>query len=228
VRKDQERHSVSVIALIVALVLSGAAGWWLHLRPEAEVDPGTIEELTPRLAGWVGVDIPIDEGVERMLRADSQIQRRYVDDTGSIVWLYVGYYGTARGGRPEHTPWVCYPSAGWEIESSDEIALIEASSAADASHANEMIVVRDGQRRLVHFWYATHRRTGIASETALTLDHLAGRLSLAGRADGALVRISTPIRHDGLEPARERLSRFTAALLPEIKRRWPVSRTANG
>jgi hypothetical protein len=91
-----------------------------------------------------------------------------------------------------------------------------------------MIVVRDGQRRLVHFWYATHRRTGIASETALTLDHLAGRLSLAGRADGALVRISTPIRHDGLEPARERLSRFTAALLPEIKRRWPVSRTANG
>ena len=70
----------------------------------------------------------------------------------------------------------------------------------------------------MHFWYATHRRTGIASETALTMDHLAGRLSKAGRADGALVRISTPIGNRGVLEARARLQRFKELLLPEVQR----------
>jgi EpsI family protein len=222
--RDHEPRSIPVAALIAALLVSGGVGWWLHLRPHAEFDPESIEGITFELAGWEGKDIPISEGVERMLRADSHVQRAYVNEAGEKLWLYVGYYGTSRGGRPEHTPWVCYPSAGWRIESSSEIALIEGSNPGERSRANEILVERDGVQRLVHFWYATHRRSGIASESALTIDHLAGRLSVAGRADGALVRISTPIDDRGIARARKRLRRFTDSLIPEIRNRWPGSK----
>jgi hypothetical protein len=97
------------------------------------------------------------------------------------------------------------------------------AGAVESDSVNEILVERDGQRRLVRFWYTTHRRSAIASETGLTLDHLAGRLSMAGRADGALVRISTPIGIGGLEPARERLRVFSQDLVPEIRGRWPAS-----
>jgi EpsI family protein len=222
--RDDQPRSIPVAALIAALLLSGAVGWWLHLRPHAEFDPESIEGLTFDLGGWEGRDIPISEGVEQMLRADSHVQRVYVNEAGETLWLYVGYYGTSRGGRPEHTPWVCYPSAGWRIESSSEIALAEGANSGEGSLANEILVERDGTQRLVHFWYATHRRIGIASEMALTIDHLAGRLSVAGRADGALVRISTPIADLGIERARKRLRRFTDSLIPEIRHRWPGSK----
>ena len=50
------------------------------------------------------------------LRADFNLQRAYTGPAGSLIWLYLGYYGTDRGGRPEHTPRGCYTGAGWGIE----------------------------------------------------------------------------------------------------------------
>ena len=44
-----------------------------------------------------GRRISISEGIEAMLRADAQVQRRYRNASGEIIWLYVGYYGTKRG-----------------------------------------------------------------------------------------------------------------------------------
>ena len=33
------------------------------------------------------------------------------------IWVYIGYYGTERGGRPEHVPRGCFTGAGWDIAS---------------------------------------------------------------------------------------------------------------
>ncbi len=150
------------LALAGLLVLVGAVGWWLSLRPEAELDPATLEQIALQLDDWSGVDLPMESSVEAMLRADSQVQRAYRSRDGELVWVYVGYYGTERGGRPEHTPWACYPSAGWTIERSAERELVEA--ATPDGRLNELLVERDGERRLVHFWYRTHRSPAIASE----------------------------------------------------------------
>ena len=48
-----------------------------------------------------------------MLRADFNLQRQYRKPLAQPIWLYVGYYGTDRGGHPEHTPDICYPANGW-------------------------------------------------------------------------------------------------------------------
>jgi EpsI family protein len=211
------------IAMILILVVAGCAIWWLHFRMPVELDPSSIKGISLTLDGWRGQEISLSDGVEKMLRADSQFQRRYLSPDADLVWLYVGYYGTERGGRPEHTPWVCYPSAGWVI-----LSAIEMSPGRDSNEGsggggklNELVVEQGGARRLVHFWYQTHRTKNIATETGLTFDHVLGRLSESGRADGALIRVSTPIGRAGIEPARQRLRDFAAALEPNLRENWP-------
>jgi len=213
------------IALLLILAVAGCAIGWLNFRPAIEIDPGSIHEIPLTLDQWQGQEIPLSEGVEAMLRADSQIQRVYTTTTSTsdegLVWLYVGYYGTERGGRPEHTPWACYPSAGWVILSAIETCPGGHSSEASPDRLNELVVELHGKRRLVHFWYQTYRTKRIATEMGLTIDHVLGRLSTSGRADGALVRLSTPIDRRGLESARDRLRNFAAALEPQLRENWP-------
>ena len=56
---------------------------------------------------------------------------------------------------------------------------------------------------------------------AQRFDHLLGRLT-EGLADGALVRLSTPIEDGGEFAARSRLVSFARILDPEIERHWPI------
>ena len=210
------------IVIMLILVVAGCAVWWLHFRMPVELDPSSIKGISLTLDHWQGKEIPLSDGVEKMLRADSQFQRRYLSPNSDLVWLYVGYYGTERGGRPEHTPWVCYPSAGWVILSAIEMSPGGDSSEGSGGLLNELVVEQGGARRLVHFWYQTHRTKNIATETGLTIDHVLGRLSASGRADGALVRLSTPIDRAGIEPARQRLRDFATALEPELRLNWPI------
>ncbi len=200
--------------LVVALVASGSVAWWFQLRPDLDYDADALAELPLELGGWHGEAIPIESAVENMLRADFNLQRAYTRAEDDLVWLYVGYYGTERGGRPEHTPEICYPAGGWEIV--EKGVLYEG-----AISANEYVVHNDGSVRLVHFWYQSSRSSGLLGTWDVSVDQLSSRLA-TGRADGALVRLSTPLERDELDGARERLTAFAAALAPELAKRWPV------
>jgi hypothetical protein len=85
----------------------GSLAWWLQMRPALAVDPAPLANLPRQVGMWRSVDLPLDSAVESILRADFNLQRAYVpgrDAAHDPVWLYIGYYGTQRGGRPEHTP----------------------------------------------------------------------------------------------------------------------------
>src|SRR5262245_59075442 len=110
------RFSNGLLAL--ALLAAGALAWTLQLRPALAVDVQPLAELPARVGSWrVAEDIPIEPAIESELDADLNLHRMYVWPASPPIWLYVGYYGTDRGGRPEHTPQFCYPSQGWVIAS---------------------------------------------------------------------------------------------------------------
>ena len=208
----------SVVALIAVMALVGGAGWWFQLRPELRVEPSRLMTLPLELNGYTGTPIALESAVESILQADYNLQRRYESpESRDPVWLYIGYYGTRRGGQPEHTPAECYPSAGWAIESHLTVTI----DAERHLQANEYFVSRETKRRLVYFWYRSHRSTGMLGSLSMGLDRLRGRLS-NGRADGALVRVSTPAAPGSDRRARERLAEFARRLDPLLDEHWPV------
>jgi EpsI family protein len=208
-----KREGFANAALLAFTLVVGSAIWWLELRPPLRVDASQLGALPARVGDFDGHAIPLEDTVERILRADFNLQRAYERASEpEPVWLYVGYYGTERGGRPEHTPNQCYPSAGWTIET-------ERAFAHAGLRGNEWIVAQDGERQLVVFWYQSARRSGMRDNLELSVDHLRGRLR-DGRADGALIRISTPLSPDEAT-ARARLGDFASALAPMLSARWP-------
>lgn len=213
---------MGTLLLCLLLLGVGALAWWLQLQPPLRVDASALATLPNQVGAWTSRDVPLESAVEAELRADMNLQRLYVHPTGEAVWLYLGYYGTARGGRPEHTPRGCYTGAGWGIEST---RILDADPEGSL-RVNEYVVERDGERQLVHFWYRSHRRTGLLGGLDQNVDRLLGRL-LEGRADGALVRLSTPLPPGEEVAARSRLLGFAAALDPLLGARWPDETAAS-
>ena len=213
--------NAATAVLIVFLLAIGGFAWSLQLQPAIAIDASALATLPMRIDVYDAEEIPLEETVESILRADFNLQRVYFAP-GSLVWLYVGYYGTTRGGRPEHTPRGCYTGAGWGIESARALRVDPNGDL----RANEYLVERSGERQLVHFWYRSSRRTGILGGWDQNLDRFVGRLT-EGRADGALIRISTPVIGDDEISARGRLLGFASILDPLIAERWPTESEAS-
>ena len=220
-KRRLEKLATPLIAIL--LIGVGALSWRLQLGSAFEVEADALSGLPHEIARWSGEDVPIDEGVVAMLAADYHVQRTYRHPLGGLVWLYVGYYGTERGGRPEHTPWVCYPSNGWTIVRSEVVDVAD----ADLGHVNELVIEKDGHRRLVHFWYQSHRRAGMLGDLDLGWERLVSRLQ-TGRADGSLVRLSTPLFDPADEgPMRSQLISFGRSVVPLLRESWPEERRAS-
>jgi len=207
--------------LVVLLLVIGVFAWTLRMQPALAIDASALATLPLRIDVYDGEDVPLESTVESVLRADFNLQRSY-SGAGSLVWLYIGYYGTTRGGRPEHTPRGCYTGAGWGIE---EARKLRVDPDGDL-RVNEYLVEQNGERLLVQFWYRSNRRTGMLGGWDQNVDRFLGRLS-DGRADGALIRISTPLFGDDEVSARSRLLSFASVLDPLIAERWPTETKAD-
>lgn len=205
-----------MIALLLLLLGVGLGAWALELRPALEVDPSALQSLPYEIEERSGYDVPVDATVARILEADHHVQRTYRSDTGLPVWLYIGYYGTERGGYTPHTPDACYPAAGWQIDPASRTS----RRLGDDLRANEIQVESAGERRLVQYWYRSHRATGILGEVGQAYDRVVGRL-FHGRADGGFVRVSTPIEEGDVDAARSRLEPFARRLDALLDRHWP-------
>lgn len=211
------RSQVELGVMIASMLVVGLAGWKLSERANLSVDASALAALPGRIGPWESVEIPMEAAVEAELRADFNLQRAYVTRAQDPVVLYVGYYGTRRGGRPEHNPQGCYTGAGWGIEATRTLSMGQDGPL----RANEYLVERDGVQQLVVFWYRSFRRTGILGGLDQNLDRLMGLLR-DGRADGALVRISTLIHEGDVVGARSRLQSFASLVDPLLGRHWPV------
>ena len=209
-------RNMEAALLLAILLLTGAASWWLMLRPTAVHDATAFDALPSELQGWRAFDIELDESVSEMLGADHNVQRAYVHPLGYHVFVYVGYYGTERGGTPEHTPDICYPAQGWAIAQET----VRRVGGSDGFDLQEFIVTKGDERRLVHYWYRTGIRSGITSVLSLRLNHFWGRLT-ENRGDGALIRLSTKISGENLDEARGRLYGLDSVVENAIAEIWP-------
>ena len=207
-------------ALAALLLAVGALAWWLQTRPALIVDASPLANLPRTVGSWRSTDMPLESAVESILRADFNLQRAYfLGPEAAPVWLYIGYYGTERGGRPEHVPRGCYTGAGWDIAS----ARVVGGEDGTDRRMNEYRVERAGESQLVHFWYHSARSTGLIGGVDQRLDQILGRIQ-TGRADGALVRISTKLAAGGEPEARARLLAFGSELDRQLAHYWPLER----
>lgn len=203
--------------LSLAIVLTAALG----LRREPVVVATHIEHLPVQIGDFTGRAGRYDDKVYAVLNADRHLYRHYRSGAGDRVDLYIGYYGTAKGGRSAHNPNACLPGAGWAIIS-DQTANL-AGAGGDARPIRELIAVRDGQYLTLYHWYQVNRNEVAANGLRQNLLRFKNRL-LRNRDDGAFVQISVFSTRDAQAQAENiglNFARQINRLLPDY---WPEER----
>ena len=206
------------LVVTVTLVLSFGLRIWLTAVPETP-RRDSLDNFPKQAGPWTMVrEDVLDSATSDVLNADDYVLRRYRNESGEQVDLFIAYYKTQRAGESMHSPKNCLPGAGWSIVKSDEVPLRD-----DPAHPvmiNRYLIENNAQRALVLYWYQASGRV-IANEywgkVYLVLDALR-----TGRRDGAIVRFVVPIRKgsdgnselkSGLAMARSTLS-FLPTYLP--------------
>ncbi len=228
------RHSFLIS--VALLVIGGAIAFPIAWGSDVVVTEINLDQLPRHIGGLEGRDDRFDESVYRVLNADYHVLREYRGAGDRGVWLYIGYYGTAKGGRPSHVPQSCYTGQGFSIvewtkvpvlspEPSRPVPSPEATRRASPEgtrRVNKMHVKRGNVHQLVLFWHQSKDKV-LADGIEQNLHRLKNRL-LYNRDDGAFVRLSTSMSPDIEAEALALLQNFAGELVKLGPANWPEER----
>jgi EpsI family protein len=170
------------------------------------------------LGAWKGQEEAILEpDVLSMLKMSDYLMRRYTDDGGRPVWLYIGYWQSQRKGGDIHSPKNCLPGGGWEPIEASRLSIRIPGRDAPIS-VNRYLIQKDNQMQITVYWFQTQGKV-VPGELGAKIE-LVRNAILRNRTDGALVRLSSPVQ-GGVEQTTERLVAYVQALYPVLHEYLP-------
>jgi len=225
----------SHLQFALAAVLLTVTALFLQARGRSEVFPPRqpLSSLPHELANWVGTDITLPKDTLEILGPGDFLLRLYryaspqnespgnnpsrdvsakaASANDRDVDLFVAYFPSQRAGDTIHSPRNCLPGAGWSPLESKRITISVPGRASFP--ANRYVIGKGVERQLVLYWYWAHDR-GVASEYWAKF-HLVADSIRMNRSDGALIRVTTPLKRGGnANMADERLLSFAGQVVP--------------
>jgi EpsI family protein len=199
------RLAISCAVLLGALAI-------LQLRSTGAVPiRRSLDSFPDAIGGWQArEDSFLGAEVENSLKVDDYVIRRYADEAGDTIWLYVGYWASQRrGGAQVHSPRNCLPGAGWEPVEASRL-VIELPGRGPLS-VNRYLIQKDQHMQVVLYWYHAQGKP-VAGEVAAKIGMMRSAV-FQNRTDGALVRLSSPALR-GVPETTERLVHYVQAVYP--------------
>jgi EpsI family protein len=174
------------------------------------------------IAGFSGVEHPIDSASVRVAGMTSHVYRVYGDGSRPEFSLYVGYYDNQTTGRTIHSPRNCLPGAGWQVIESTPVVLGQVT-------VNRYVLANGDAQALVYYWYQGRGRVAW-NEYAVKWDLLRDA-ARRGRTEEALVRIVVPLPagshaagsswRDRVDGADALARRVAVDIIPAVDRALP-------
>ena len=213
-------------ALIAATVLMiGSLSAWSQLPDRAPVTPDRASfALFPKLVGkWrqVGQEKRFSPAVENILAADDYIAVQFSrsQDTPTLDFFSAWYRDLGEDGVV-HSPELCLPGAGWEMAKVEQVDISDRLG-LDAPYNINRIIVQKGEERMLVFYWFTHMGRAIPRSATAKFSVLT-RGVMAGRYDGAIVRLISPIGEGQPEAEAEaHMIDLLKAALPQMPRFIP-------
>ncbi len=170
-----------------------------------------LHEAPFRIENWTGRVEPVDPELVRRARPDEVLNRRYVDEHGRIVLVYVGYYGrqASRGQVLAACQGEC------QIVTTDVHRIDVAGGPIDVNRAG---VRQDGSLMTVLYWYQQGSR--VTHHPVRSKVEQVRRALFRRRSDGAVVRVTAPLATTEDE-AWQRAEAFVKALVPVLRGHLP-------
>jgi exosortase D (VPLPA-CTERM-specific) len=185
--------------LIAILILSvGAAGLstFVDQREPAQLARSNFASFPRAFDGWEVFDAAVDQKAIDALQPSDYLSLNFVGAERKPVNVWLAYYATQQTGTNPHSPRLCIPGGGWEIES-----MSERSVPSLGMSVNRLTIRRGNERQLVYYWFMERGKAQTSeywSKFHLLVDGL-----VFNRTDGGLLRFVTPIFPNESEAAAE-------------------------
>jgi EpsI family protein len=203
------------VLLVLILVVGIVVNAWSYLG-EARVERRQLKDFPQNVGAWqrTGNDQTIDDETMKVLRASDYLLRDFRKPEGQVANLYVGYYASQRSGATYHSPLNCLPGSGWTLSEPAKatVSLPDGTSFI----ANKYVIQNGDYKSLMVYWYQGRGRN-VASEYWGKVYTVFDSVRLR-RSDGAMVRVTVPIRNSEAEAeaAAVELASAASAVLPEF------------
>ena len=209
----------SFIFSIIILLVTSAVVVVLTTRGTPSVVRTNLEKIPMNIVGYSAVEDFLSETVYEELNADKHVYRHYFSPAGQQIDLYIGYYGTAKGGRTPHNPYACLPSQGWAIIDTGKI-LVRTTYAPNGIYINFMVSKNSGLYKYMVHWYQSAATKVLDSGFKQNIQRFLGKI-LHNRNDGAYIQISKITTEANMEKEKKLISSFAEHVLNLLPGYWP-------
>ena len=206
----------SLVVFLIAIALMAI----ISQRGEPVVIETKLEKFPVEIDGYKAAEDVFPESVYKELNADKHVYRHYRSNADKELNLYIGYYGTAKGGRSAHNPYGCLPGAGWGILDSGEVA-IRTKYYSEPVHVNHILAQKGKFYLIVLHWYQSAGTKVLATGIQQNIQRFAGKL-LNNRNDGAFIQVSMVSGEDEINEANLLVGAFAEKVLDLIPHYWPT------
>ncbi|MDP3024009.1 MAG: EpsI family protein [candidate division Zixibacteria bacterium] len=153
--------AVSLLALTTIVVN--------YIRISEVLPPNTanLQIIPLSTKTWQGLEYHFSDNTYQILRTDASTFRKYVDQQGNIVWLFLAYFKSQKYGSQIHSPKNCLPGSGWNILKKDKYYFKVGLS---DSLCSNLFTISDGKEsELMFYWFITESGI-VTNEFMLKLD----------------------------------------------------------
>jgi EpsI family protein len=203
------------VLLVMLLVAGAVVNAWSYLG-EAHVDRKELKDFPQSIGAWqrTGNDQILDDQTLKVLRASDYLLRDFRKPAGEVANLYVGYYATQRTGATYHSPLNCLPGSGWTLSEPGKATIVLPDG--NSFIANKYVIQNGDYKSLMIYWYQGRGRN-VASEYWGKVYTVFDSVRLR-RSDGAMVRVTVPIRDSEMvaEKAAIEFASAASAVMPEF------------
>lgn len=201
-----------VIAILLVRVLADIA--------PPRVLQTNLENIPTNIDGYIGIEDYFEKGVYEELNADKHVYRHYTNKSNKkIVNLYIGYYGTKKGGRTPHNPYGCLPAGGWSIISEGKITVGNVGYSYEPE-LNYIISRKDNLINYILHWYQSDKDKVLATGLQQNIHRMIMKIK-NNRNDGAYVQLSILTNQNDLKEDSNHLIEFTKSILKLLPKYWP-------
>lgn len=209
------------ICLVMMILAAGAVAASFS-RSVPVVTQTNLEKLPMKIMEYTATEDSLSDSVYKELNADKHVYRHYKSQNGDRLDLYIGYYGTAKGGRTPHNPYACLPGGGSAIVDTDVVYLKQTTTGKSVP-INYILASKDGANTVMLHWYQTAGKTVVSTGLMQNIERFKGRV-LHNRNDGAFVQVTAYSVEGDVQKIKQKVEQFAENVLNLLPVYWPVEK----
>jgi EpsI family protein len=172
---------------IVVAALLIVAGLFMYLHADIKVPMNRpFSDFPIRHLDWHMVSQAVfSANILAVLKPTDYLDRKYVNESGLPIELYIGYHGGGEGGGEIHSPKNCMLGSGWREGPEQQITIPVGDRKLQV---NKAVYQNNGMNQLLLYWYEVKGRP-LTSEYALKAHEIVNS-AFYRRKDAAFISVS--------------------------------------